>query len=169
MLDRIGEKYGKLTIISFSEKRRNRVGLGCHYFWNCLCDCGNKTTATFSNLSSGHTTSCGCVVRKHDMCYTRFYSSWNSMKTRVLNKNHIHHKYYARTNVKIFDEWMSFENFYRDMYKSFLAHSLKYGEKNTTLDRINTYGDYEPSNCRWATYKVQANNRSNNRKNYRYF
>lgn len=82
---------------------------------------------------------------------TPTYKSWSEMKLRC--KNPAHSKGNCYDGVSYCEEWESFENFFRDM-----------GErpKGTTLDRINPYGNYEPSNCRWADFITQENNRRNN-------
>jgi hypothetical protein len=82
---------------------------------------------------------------------TPTYKSWSEMKQRC--KNHKHSKNDSYIGVKYCEAWEKFENFYRDM-----------GERpeGTTLDRINPYGNYEPSNCRWADILTQENNRRNN-------
>ena len=89
---------------------------------------------------------------RHGMYGTPTYKSWSEMKQRCKNPNHSKSDCYV--GITYCDEWESFENFYRDM-----------GERpaGTTLDRIDVYGNYEPSNCRWADYYTQANNKSNNR------
>jgi hypothetical protein len=79
------------------------------------------------------------------------YRSWQKMRNRCLNPNTIQYKWYGGCGISICERWESFENFLNDM-----------GERpaGTSLDRFpNPAGNYEPSNCRWATPKQQANNR----------
>ena len=76
------------------------------------------------------------------------YVSWTSMKQRCTNKKHVAYIKYHSTTVC--DRWMnSFNTFLEDM-----------GERPSgmTLDRINPFGNYEPSNCKWSTNKEQCNN-----------
>ena len=93
---------------------------------------------------------------KHGMAGTRLHHIWKSMKQRCSNSNCINYKNYGAKGISVCDEWCDFENFAK------WALSNGYSEE-LTLDRINANGNYEPSNCRWVTYKVQGNNRSNNR------
>lgn len=86
---------------------------------------------------------------RHGMYGTPTYKSWSEMKNRCNS-----HRKLNYIGVTYCEEWEKFENFFRDM-----------GErpKGTTLDRIDPYGNYEPSNCRWADNITQENNRKNNR------
>ena len=96
--------------------------------------------------------------KKHNFLKTRFYRCWQGMKYRCSESKN---KYYD--NINVCDDWLHFLNFKNDMYYKYIYHCKKHGEKNTTLDRINNDGNYEPSNCRWATKIVQMGNRSNNK------
>jgi len=81
------------------------------------------------------------------------------MKKRCLNENNPSYKNYGGRGIKICQRWLDdFANFMNDMLDSYIEHVSKYGEKNTTLDRIDTNGNYEPSNCKWSTFKEQNNN-----------
>jgi len=85
------------------------------------------------------------------------YQSWRHMKYRCLNPNCSDYKNYGGRGIKVCERWMDFTNFLADM-----------GEKpeGLTLDRINNDGNYEPGNCRWATWKEQRQNqRKFDRKN----
>lgn len=86
------------------------------------------------------------------MTYTPVWNSWRSMKQRCNGTLGLAGDVYK--DVSYCDEWEKFENFYADM-----------GDRpeGTTLDRIDTHGDYEPSNCRWATPKQQCRNRTVNK------
>lgn len=86
----------------------------------------------------------------HNKCGTKVYYAWTAMKNRCLNSNSQLYHYYGGRGIKVCDRWLNFKNFYEDM-----------GEppKDLTLERINNDGNYEPSNCKWATMKEQCNNR----------
>ena len=159
--DLVGKKFGKLTVLSqVKERSINRA-----VFWVCKCDCGKKSKVSGNHLKSGHTKSCGCLYNpemntKHG--YNRRgnvrpeYTIWNSMKYRCYNPKYKEYDLYGGRGIKVCKEWLdSFENFIKDM-----------GDRPSgkhSIERINTNGNYEPSNCKWATVVEQARNRRSNR------
>lgn len=90
---------------------------------------------------------------KHGMIKTPEYASWESMRDRCNNpKSHAWRLYGAR-GIKVCPEWDNFSKFYEDMGKRPKGHSL---------DRIDNSKGYSKENCRWATQKMQCNNRRGN-------
>lgn len=140
-----GQKFGKWTVL------HRIVGAT----WLCKCECGNEGEATTSGLKLGKTKSCGCAgkdwCRTHGMEGTKTYNVWAGMIQRCHNPNAREYKLYGARGIQVCDAWRnSFVEFFNDM-----------GEKpeGLSLDRINNDGNYEPSNCRWATSSQQKRNR----------
>lgn len=157
--DLTGKVINRLTVL----KRVVDSGKVRATIWQCLCECG-----TLKNFRSGHlvkatTKSCGCLrrdmakikTRTHGLNKSSEHESWSGAKSRCLNiSDKVYYRYGGR-GITICDRWLSFENFYLDM-----------GEKPSSkhsLDRIDNNGNYEPSNCRWATPTEQSRNRRSNR------
>lgn len=95
--------------------------------------------------------------RIHGLSHTRIDNIYKTMLARCYKPTHNRYKYYGAKGVVVCDEWLC------DKTKFFeWAFNNGYRE-DLTIDRINVNGNYEPSNCRWATYKEQNNNKTNNR------
>ena len=152
------DTYSHLTIIRevepviYGNNKKQRMVF-------CSCECGNTKNINLYHLLKGNVKSCGCLYTtissknsiKHKMYNTPEYLSWKSMKSRCTNPKATGYKNYGERGIKICDRWLnSFEDFLTDMGKRPEGYSL---------DRINPNGNYEVSNCRWATTQEQSNNK----------
>ena len=87
--------------------------------------------------------------------HSRLYGIYTGMKERCSNPYHCAYQNYGGRGISYCEEWQDFQAF--KTWAEFNGYS-----DNLTLDRINVNGNYEPSNCRWITFKEQQNNRTNN-------
>lgn len=160
-LDLTGQRYGRLTVVRLASDRTSEGKAR----WMCRCDCGAPTTVDARNLRSGSITSCGCFRRErmedltatHRLSNTPEHRTWVGMRARCRNPNLRIFQNYGGRGITVCQRWdESFEAFVADM-------GLRPSRRHS-LDRIDNDGNYEPSNCRWATMTQQRRNtRANTR------
>lgn len=156
--DLTGKKFGRLIALHRLHNTK------CKTKWLCVCECGNFIETQEGHLRSGHTKSCGCLQRdissqyhiKHNKCDTRLYNTWCNMKKRCYAVKFKDYRNYGGRGIKVCDEWLN-------DFMSFYDWSMNNGYKEClSIDRIDVNGNYEPSNCRWATMKQQSRNTRRN-------
>lgn len=154
----VGLRFGRWLVLSQAGKS---VDDACIRY-NCICDCGTQTDVGGASLRAGTSKSCGCLniekfterATKHGFYGHFLYHTWNGMMDRCSNPSSKGYPRYGGRGISVCPRWHSVDNFISD--------NEPLWSDGLTLDRENNDGNYEPSNCRWVTRKVQQNNRSSN-------
>lgn len=144
--DIAGQQFGQLTAVA----PHHRTSRGWH--WLVRCDCGTEKVYKLTKLTEGRIKTCGCSQKlKSKYRQKPGYSSWSGMIHRCYSPHNPGYKHYGGRGITVCKRW-------RESFLAFLA-DMGARPPGYSLDRINPDGNYEPNNCRWATFQQQTQNR----------
>jgi hypothetical protein len=155
LIDLHGQRFGLWTVLSQSGNAPRGAAL-----WLCKCECGTERPVIGADLRGGKSTNCGCVGvsrigalrRTHASSGTRLHRIWVNMRKRCLNRNDPSFGNYGGRGIAICQEWGQFSAFHD------WAINCGYNE-SLSIERLDVNGNYEPTNCIWATAQAQSENR----------
>lgn len=157
IVDITGQRFNRLIAI---KNVKNPKATGA--LWEFICDCGKSKIMKGQPVRLGLVKSCGCLNNEikrdrfliHGESEHPLYKIWNGMMHRCYAKNSRDYQSYGGRGITVCKSWQeSPSNIHKDM-----------GDRpyKASIDRIDVNGNYEPSNCRWATPMIQGGNKRNN-------
>lgn len=162
--DLVGQRFGRLTVVSRASNRRNKS------YWSCKCECGGEIVAQGVQMRSGRTHSCGCLQRdlasaarithgatKRGQRWPE-WGVWRQMINRCYRKATEAYSRYGARGICVCDRWR-FGDGQMSAFECFIADMGRRPSPDLSIERMNNDGNYEPSNCKWATSAEQAANR----------
>jgi len=156
----IGMIINDMTVIGYDTTTLNMTTI------NCKCNiCGKEKLIRPSDLrnQSGSTSHKYCNRNKYNhynglsTLHPRLFRIWRAIIDRIYNTNDSRYKDYGGRGLKC--DYNDFETFVRELGQSYYEHVEKYGELDTSIDRIDNRYGYIRGNLRWATKKEQVLNR----------
>lgn len=156
-IDLIGKRFGNLLVTSIG--KQIKLASSTKRRWWCHCDCGKEVEVLAGSLLNDRTKSCGCLrvttsrltLTTHGLSKTPTYKIWKYMIKRCRNKACKAYVDYGGRGIAVCARWMEFENFLTDMgERPSIDHSM---------ERRDNSGNYELSNCEWASRATQSRNR----------
>lgn len=154
--DLTGQRFGQWLVLRRAENRGKSV------MWECQCDCGTVKLVHGTSLKSGTSTNCGCIRktglhRTHGLTHHPLYRVWQRMKGSTTSPTHQDYHHYGARGITVCEEW---SNDFKAFYDWAMSHGYSSGLE---IDRIDTNGNYEPSNCRFRDRSGQMRNTRRNR------